>query len=950
TPPPEPPEQKTEYLTEEQLHSLYSGAPHFGIQRTYHVPSPVVAYPWGNGAKANEATDSVPLAHAAFYAATLVPQYALARRGRDPDEYRPYEGYEVDVAEVPSMLSAQGTEPGTVGFGHFLQLPISDSLVTNLQQMQTSDGSLQAVRNKALMQSNPEKLGIRKVRTSVVYERLVEFCDLHEAFADSPERMTILNNQSSGDLYANLFGKFLMPPRYDGTTADPTGQKVQIDTLLRILSLKGVWYDFSLVEWRIRLGQILWSDPDAPDDGHDGHGGHGGHDRHAGHAGYAMWPDRNVLLLQITLACELLLRLDAVSPIKGDESPGQKLVSTEEYQGFHNLGTKKTDWDLIVARRFLENILVVPENVPAQTPRARGLLSMLSAAEQMVAPEPDIVILPRHQSRQLSGLLAFAESMQWPDIETIVQDLAHKLGVINNTPAPEGHQPHSQFLDPPTPASISVYGTPLTTPQPIGNTHDGYFGNLTRPALSRSSTARSLMIPLSTMLLAHAADDAASSLNIGGWLSRSWLTGLVLPGEAISHFLMSTLLENDKLAITALGDSANLYGGFIYSGRSWWSKSSIVGRVLACTEGVVESIGWIMIPHLPEEAAEAWYSIASEDIQPTQPYRITSEEDLVAKDSSIIPGGDASKIQAQDLVAVHDDDILPTTSIKWTKWNLTPSMPASPEMETPGCAGEMGPFTASLTFTSTSPCPGQEKMHTLTLKHDVQFISSFPCNLPSTSVSTPPTRAPCSSAPATKIDILKRSRSGASTLSMARRNSSTPANGTSRPSLLLNRRNSHGFEPLMSHPPDSPLIAPIKMYGGDDDDEVGNGEGEKEVVVVEEKGGGKKRGHVLHNEYKYKIMNIGEVLEGDKDSPPNLDQVDNVSTHTTPLESTQQEKNTPIVILILDARGSRHDELVARAWCAEQGVHALIGRVGRTCLACCVREARGLGVGVVVRV
>jgi hypothetical protein len=52
---------------------------------------------------------------------------------------------------------------------------------------------------------------------------------------------------------------------------------------------------------------------------------------------------------------------------------------------------------------------------------------------------------------------------------------------------------------------------------------------------------------------------------------------------------------------------------------------------------------------------------------------------------------------------------------------------------------------------------------------------------------------------------------------------------------------------------------------------------------------------------------------------------------------------------VLDCRGKADLELLARAWCAKVGENAVVGRVGRTCLACCVREARGLGVRVVIR-
>lgn len=51
-------------------------------------------------------------------------------------------------------------------------------------------------------------------------------------------------------------------------------------------------------------------------------------------------------------------------------------------------------------------------------------------------------------------------------------------------------------------------------------------------------------------------------------------------------------------------------------------------------------------------------------------------------------------------------------------------------------------------------------------------------------------------------------------------------------------------------------------------------------------------------------------------------------------------------------RGVETREMLARAWCAEKGVNAIISRKGRGCVACAVREAGALGPGwgVVLRV
>jgi hypothetical protein len=112
--------------------------------------------------------------------------------------------------------------------------------------------------------------------------------------------------------------------------------------------------------------------------------------------------------------------------------------------------------------------------------------------------------------------------------------------------------------------------------------------------------------------------------------------------------------------------------------------------------------------------------------------------------------------------------------------------------------------------------------------------------------------------------------------------------------------------------------------------------------------------HPLHASYKYKIVPVSDVLDPEFDVPF-------VGHAAKPLASLLPEthdgedmNDTGIevkkTILVLDARASTDLQLLARAWCAEKGFHAITGRAGRTCLACCLREARGLGVNVVIRV
>ncbi|KAH8730638.1 hypothetical protein GQ44DRAFT_606429 [Phaeosphaeriaceae sp. PMI808] len=893
--------EKVETLSEAQLHALFAGAPHFSIYDERGRPTPTVLYPWDGQEPPKDASDSLGLDEPAFSAATL---HTSRTKTQSPaNEQKKYHGYEVDAVELPSMLSAQGVEPGSIGLRHYLELPKSDSLITDLESSQSSKDFLQATRNKEIMQDSPERIGIRAVDMSLIYDRLIELHDLYDTFHDSPGSMTILNHQSTGDLYANLFSKFLTPPGYDGTADDPTGLRVQILTLVRILKLKGVWYDLSLVEWRIRLGQILWSDPEPVPE----------------HEPHPLWTEREVLFLQITLACELLLRLDAAT--NAGDAKDQVKISEEEIRSFFGSKTRKLDWDLVLARRFLDNIIVVKskEHDPPTLKLRSIVATTLGGREEADAHTSDIVLLPQHQGRQLSGLVKFAEALKWPNADTLMQELVQRLGVHDA----EKHVGQlsslgGMFPDPVSPASISVYATPLETPRSTNHPTDSYFGHVGKPVLSRDNS-HSLRIPLSPT--SNPSDDRPSSplTSVGGWLSRSYLTGLILPGESISHFLISTLLENDRVAIASLGDSANLYGGFSYAGRTWWSKNSIVGRVFACLDGAVECTGWISFPKSAEGLQDRWHSIHSEQLPSDDRLGDTKRSAAVARDSAIVPNDASASLKSEDLVLPRDLETLPAPSLAFTQWELMPLNPDLIDNDIPSDPTENDIHIPSITFTSQD----QALIHTLTLAFDVQFVASWPCS--------PPTPTPVLSMPL----ILKRPL----TSSVSR--TSSKQGGNAR----MSRRNSHGFEPLLSHPPDSTDIAPKPMYTVDTHND-------SDVTITKRR---LMNSHPLHSSYKYKIIPVVEVLAQDFVPPFDTYAHKSMARPASSPKSAEGERkeeevvNDKMAVLVLDARASTDLQLLARAWCAEKGFHAIIAHTERTCLACCIREARGLGIHVVIR-
>ena len=888
--------------SEGSMQVLFSGAPSFSVRVVGDHIFPEVSYPWDSEVKHDDATDSTPLLQS-FMAATIHKQSigGYSESGVETG----YHVYEMDDVEVPNMLNAQGAEPGSISFNHFVELPRADNLTTDPQYDESSEEFLEFTRNKEMMQSNPERIGIRFVDMALIYDRLIEFQDLYEAFQQSPERITILNNQSSGDLYARLFSTFLTPPGYAGANLDPTGLQVQILAILNVLNLKGIWYNFSLVEWRIRLGQVLFSNPEPVPE----------------HSAQPLWTERDILLLQISLSCELLLRLDAITVTMAGEVEDRADVSAQEMEAFRTLISRKIDWDLILARRFLENILVIKGNddgTSVVVPESRGLFSILSGSTPKKFPRSDVIFLPQHQSRQLLGLFRFAELIKWPNIDSIVKSLTEKLGVpdqhAESTTQPSS--PGEWSFNPITPSAVSVYGTPLQTPRSANHQLDDYFGRIQKPAMRRNNS-RLLRVPLSKTVSYIERGPESAVVNIGGWLSRSLLSGMVLPGEALSHFLISTLLENDQLAISVLGDSANLYGGFIYNGKTWWSKASIVGRVLACTDGAQECMGWIYLDKLPEGALEGWHSVHSEQVPLIS--RSSADEDLVAADSYVLPVGMGASVESKDLIMPKDLEEVPKRSVSFLQWDLTPLNPDLIDNET-----EIGPPTESDTHAPSITFKVDSSLQdcVLTLTYEVHFVTSWPCYNPA------PTSA------ASSRYAAKRSRAGTLSHTSSKRSVSTK----------LSRHNSHGFEPLLSHPPESVGIGPQRSYSAGLD----GGQPSSSAMI------GPVIAHPVHVSYKYKTVPATELLD------PSFILPFAVAANKLPTCSSSTllrdgnidgtDLSDHKTVLVVDARGETDLQLLARAWCAEKGFHAVIGRVKRSCLACCIRDARGVGINMVIRV
>lgn len=476
------------------------------------------------------------------------------------------------------MLSMQGLEKGTIGYQAALELAVADSLQEE-QYGFDSLGSKSAIVIEQRQKLITSKDAIRHMDDASIMEQLLGVENRYHsgvAFWRSESR----------ELYNDLFQKVLYPPTKVIDPSDPYSLAVQIHALVKTLAISNAWIDFSRVEWRMRLGQILWGFPldDEISDGSSISDGADAQDR---------GEERYWLLLQILLACELLTRLDAIT--EGEEMVTHSLKQSDVYR-FEREANVSVRWSLILARSWLEKITVSKSSAAAEPVGRKSWLSTLTSKmtlkhEHMhgahytdhtqyrhcTTSEDKYIIKGRYPERQVNGLLHFAQKLRWPELEFSTAKLSESVAALSE-------------------------GIPVNTPLPINDTQrSSYFRRNPGSMDSRRQLVRRRKIE--------------AALHPAGWLSRSYVSGLILPGDTLAHSLMSTLIENDDEAMARLGPIANLCSGFVYKGKSFWSTVCIVGRVLAAGKGAAECMGWISSDVIPQGHEDGWVNIAVEDIR-----------------------------------------------------------------------------------------------------------------------------------------------------------------------------------------------------------------------------------------------------------------------------------------------------------------------------------------------
>ncbi|KAK2598927.1 hypothetical protein QQS21_005605 [Conoideocrella luteorostrata] len=875
-------------LSEEDIEKLFSGAPQFFARNESHfygAPHPSTAFLFDEELEIRDLIDHVQVQDKAWGAITAWPhltrdtEHDAAAKRQEQDKHKAH--FHVKCRERPNMMSMSGLEKGTMGYQAALELPTGDSL----EEEQFGFESL-GTKAKVIVEARSHMLShngmLRRLPEPELLDRLRRNSEIY--------RNNDLKKKTSAETYRDLFHKFMRPTNAVTDQADQYGLNNQIRALLKCLGVANVWIDFSRVEWRVRLGQVLWgeNDGDELDDDTAIHDTDDSRER----AEEKYW-----LLMQILLATELLIRLDAVT--EGIEY-GVTGIRPIDVAHFERAASQTVKWSLLLARSWLDNIEIVEEKDSAteQPPPPRRGNSWLAALASRVTnryhkkstlPPYHFTIKGRHGQRQVDGLTHFAKRLMWPGIDRYETKISENAQLA----AEEASGRRTSSLS-------------------IRSLQSSYFGawDITCNHGKHKGRAQAQRRRL------------AAALHESGWLTKSYVFGLVLPGDSLYHYLMATLLENDTEAMAKLGPFANLSGGFVYSGKSFWSTSCIVGRVLAAGKGAADCMGWISTDVLPEGIADGWLTIEVEDVaedmaQLGKKARLWGKK-KVERESSILGNGKENSVQAGDFIIPHENKYAKPPPAVYAEL-LSLDLNSSPEPVTATPLSEMVPTP---TVEHCTKCPelisyparlkffvsiggGREEEYECPLTYDVNFVTAHPC------------------APSQRVRVVKS--------------------------------------------PGSPTIQKVDSVG----DVLGNG--------------GRPRfrtGHPLHNFYEFAVIHISELIQKPrttlsellvnpsfgKSGSNRILVIDCITGFAEQPQSPAIERiMTPSSSPILDRKGSfsaaarmhlesqkmqfgSDMEIMVRAICAQRGWNAIISRRKRSCLACAIREASALAWKVIIRV
>ncbi|KAF3154789.1 hypothetical protein TWF751_003572 [Orbilia oligospora] len=497
----------------------------------------------------------------------------------------------------------------------------------------------------------------------------------------------------------------------------------------------------------------------------------------------------------------------------------------------------------------------------------------------------DAFFVPQHLERQLDGLLHFARKIDWPGIEILEGVIRDRLR------NPTGRHTPSSMLGYRTPGNSPGKLTPRSIGGTAGSSHFGYFASK------------------------HTSSAIVRNMGEGGWLSRAYMAGLVLPGEGLSHLLMGCLLENDTLALNEVGENGSMYGGIVRrtlespgSTASWWSMNNIVGKVLA-TRKSRSYAGWV---------GKCVGVYTTEDTTTSDLTVLTAVAGAAKLVRSITKNAMGSQQREGMKLAEPIGWVDVITDRRQTKkW--------VPRLLTPGRVEPESSFLGPVHLSDCSIGPEELRYPEVLPSQDIKIqimglrfwgagALEYTTNLPESGHGyyTPKEWDPSDDmTPAYRVDVMFR----------------VPIAGPSAASCF-DSVDGDIIGILLKYESSFVTSYPCHLPNPAESLELNKLLFESNLTRA------RTAAHPIHHSYKFKVVEATKLPE-----------------HSPARRNGREDKGYFVTVINAKLKGVGQDLYVyAKAWCSRWGVDAIISRENRTCLSCAIREAYALAVDVVIDV
>lgn len=371
--------------------------------------------------------------------------------------------------------------------------------------------------------------------------------------------------------------------------------------------------------------------------------------------------------------------------------------------------------------------------------------------------------------------------------------------------------------------------------------------------------------------------------------AMAWFTGVVLPGPTLPFLVMNTLIDSDRDTGEALQYLSHVHphAGFQYRANTYWSTSSILGKVLGAGRGVKSVAGWVgPCIYTPDLDRTRCVLLRQSEPKARRRLSVRDVESMAARSDPLgsrPTDGSYAVAEFEEWLPYSyysggsDDAAYPPIDIiRVEKLALHEAPNGTSPFFNPKTGRGARLYDATLIFAIAG------ESHHVRLRYNVSFVSAFPCR-----GGPHPLSWDYKFLVASTEDGLDT----AHVQSWLRRNNAAiaaAAAGTPAETRLISR--STPASPRRPRPRSSSTSS-------------------------------SRASGASHRHYS------------DESPRPAAE---------NGLSGELEE------VLIVEAYGVSDNEVYARSWCAYRGLDALVANVKETCVGCAVREAYAAGLGVVI--